>query len=117
MQVDDSGGNAEQRPALDNYDERLLDQLIAIVSSATIVSYAIYTLSPDTISKFGTAKLGFTIPFVLFGIFRYLDLVYRHSKGEQPEKTLLTDVPILINMALYGTFILIIFALKKNLPM
>ncbi len=117
MQVDDNGGNAKQRPALDNYDEHLLDQLIAIVSSATIVSYAIYTLSPDTISKFGTANLGFTIPFVLFGIFRYLDLVYRHSKGEQPEKTLLTDMPILINIALYGTFILIIFALKKDFPM
>ena len=87
---------------MNGYDERLLDQLIAIVAAATVVSYALYTLWPDTVEKFGTAKLGFTIPFVLFGIFRYLDLVYRHEEGGQPEKILLTDLPIVINVLLYG---------------
>ncbi len=103
-----------QRPTLDKYDEQLLDHLISIISSATIVSYAIYTMSPDTVSKFGTAKLGFTIPFVLFGIFRYLDLVYRHKQGDRPEKILLTDMPLLVNIALYGIAIMVIFALQKN---
>jgi len=98
------------RESLAKYDERLLDQLIAIISSATIVCYSIYTLSPSTIEKFKTARLGLTIPFVMFGIFRYLDLVYRHEKGDRPEKILLTDIPILVNLALYVLSAAAIFA-------
>jgi 4-hydroxybenzoate polyprenyltransferase len=64
------GASRESRPGLENYDERLLDQLIAVVASATVVCYSIYTLSSQTIEKFGTARLGFTIPFVMFGLFR-----------------------------------------------
>jgi 4-hydroxybenzoate polyprenyltransferase len=101
----------QHRPSLDKYDERLLDQLIAIISAATIVSYAIYTLSADTIHKFGTAKLGFTIPFVMFGIFRYLDLVYRHEKGGRPEKILISDIPILVNLVLYALVVVLVFVL------
>jgi len=97
-----SESSRDTRDSLGHYDERLLDQLIAIVAAATVVSYALYTLWPDTVAKFGTARLGFTIPFVLFGLFRYLDLVYRHEEGGQPEKVLLTDRPTLINVALYG---------------
>lgn len=96
------------RDSLQAYDVRLLDQAIAVVSAATIVSYALYTLWPDTVEKFGTNKLGFTIPFVLFGLFRYLDLVYRHEQGGEPERTLLTDPPLLINMALYGVVVLMV---------
>jgi 4-hydroxybenzoate polyprenyltransferase len=96
------------RSSLQSYDAQLLDQLIAIVSSATVVCYALYTLWPDTVEKFGTHKLGFTIPFVLFGLFRYLDLVYRHEKGGRPEKILLTDIPLLIDLALYGLTVLLI---------
>ena len=102
-----------QRASLEKYDERLLDQLIAITSSATIVSYSIYTLSPATVDKFGTFRLGFTIPFVVFGIFRYLDLVYRHEKGDRPEKILLTDTPILINLALYILSLITVFVLRN----
>lgn len=98
----------EQRPSLDQYDERLLDQLIAVTSGATIVSYAIYTFWPETVQKFGTHALGFTVPFVIFGIFRYLDLVYRHDKGDRPEKILLTDLPLLASIALYGITVLAI---------
>lgn len=102
------GGSDETRSSLQQYDERLLDQLIAIVSAATIVSYALYTLWPDTVEKFGTTRLGLTIPFVIFGIFRYLDLVYRHEKGGRPEKILLTDIPLLIDLAAYGITVLLI---------
>jgi len=98
--IDDVSG--ETRPSLKQYDERLLDQLIAIIGGATLVCYALYTLWPDTVYKFGTNRLGLTIPFVLFGLFRYLDLVYRHEKGGRPEQILLTDVPLLVNLALYG---------------
>lgn len=94
------------RPSLNDYDSLLLDLLIAIVCSATITCYAIYTLWPDTVEKFGSTHLSYTVVFVMFGLFRYLDLVYRHESGERPEKVLLTDVPTLINLALYGLSLL-----------
>lgn len=103
----------DSRPSLEEYDSRLLDQLISIVAASTIVSYAMYTLSEQTIVKFGTAKLGFTIPFVVFGVFRYLDLAYRHEQGERPEKILLTDPPILINLVLYGATVMAILLLPR----
>ena len=101
-------GEAEGRSNLVQYDDRLLDQLIGMIGAATLVCYAIYTLAPETQAKFGTANLGFTIPFVVFGLFRYLDLVYRHELGERPEDVLLTDVPLLVDLALYGITVLVI---------
>ena len=109
--LSDFGG--ETRESLGQYDERLLDQLIAIVSSATLVCYALYTLWPDTVEKFGTAKLGLTIPFVIFGLFRYLDIVYRHEKGDRPEQILLTDVPLLVDLALYGLTVLAVLLFAR----
>jgi len=95
-------GAGQTRQSLRDYDQRLLDQLISIMAAATVVCYALYTLSPETVTKFGTSQLGFTIPFVIFGLFRYLDLVYRHEQGGRPEQILLTDVPLLVDLALYG---------------
>ncbi len=103
---------SEHRPSLGGYDARLLDQLIGIAAAVTIVSYAMYTLSHDTVLKFGSSSLGFTIPFVMFGMFRYLDLVYRHEKGGHPEQVLLTDVPTLVNLALYALTVVGIFVLR-----
>ena len=108
--VNDTGG--ETRESLAQYSSQLLDQLIAVVSAATLVSYALYTLWPDTVAKFGTAKLGLTIPFVIFGLFRYLDLVYRHEKGGQPEVILLTDKPLLADLALYGLTVAAVLLLR-----
>jgi 4-hydroxybenzoate polyprenyltransferase len=105
----------DRRASLDRYDTQLLNQLIAIVSSATIVSYALYTLWPDTVDKFGTSMLGFTIPFVMFGIFRYLDLVYRHEKGDRPERILLTDIPLLVTIFLYGVAVISIFLIQSRI--
>ncbi len=102
------------RASLESYDEKLTDLLIAIISAATIVCYSMYTLSPTTVEKFGTSKLGFTIPFVVFGVFRYLDLAYRHGKAGRPEKVLLTDIPILINLVLYGITAVVIFVLGAD---
>ncbi len=99
------------RPSLEKYDRLLLDQLIAVSSAATIVAYAVYTLWPETVAKFDTKALGFTIPFVTFGVFRYLDLVYREEKGGRPEKILLSDIPLLVTLALYGLTVLAIFSL------
>ncbi len=104
---------ANTRPSLDQYDSKLLDQLIAIVSASVIVCYSIYTLWPDTTRKFGTYWLSLTIPFVIFGIFRYLDLVYRKEGGGRPEKVLLTDLPVIVILLLYSLTLLVIFLLAK----
>ncbi|MCX6995907.1 MAG: decaprenyl-phosphate phosphoribosyltransferase [Kiritimatiellaeota bacterium] len=105
---------APTRPSLLQYDERVLDQLIAIVSSATLVCYALYTLWPDTVAKFGTDRLVLTVPFVIFGLFRYLDLVYRHERGDRPEQILLTDLPLLVDLALYGLTVLVLLMVARQ---
>ena len=102
----------KQRKSLHSYNERLLDQLISISAGATIIFYSIYTLWPDTVEKFQTKALGLTIPYVIFGIFRYLDIAYRHEKGDRPDKVLLTDIPLLVTVALYGITVILIFVLK-----
>lgn len=107
-------GGDGHRPSLGNYDQSLLDQLIAIVSAATIVSYSVYTLSAETIRRFGTSMLSITIPFVIFGIFRYLDLVYRKEGGGRPEKTLLTDRVLILDVILYGVCVLGIFLFARQ---
>lgn len=100
------------RTALDGYDERLLDLLIAMTGAAALVCYSIYTLWPETVEKFGTPWLGATIPFVIFGLFRYMDLVYRQEKGDRPEQILLTDGPLMADVALYGAAVLGILLLR-----
>lgn len=105
--------STESRPSLEEYDRQLLDHLIAITAAATIVCYAVYTMSAETISKFGTSRLGFSVPFVVFGIFRYMDLVYRHEKGDRPEHILLSDGPILVDLALYVLTLVAVFAMQR----
>ncbi len=100
------------REVLDHYDERLLDMLIAMIGATALVCYSIYTLWPDTVAKFGTNRLGLTIPFVIFGLFRYMDLVYRQDKGDRPEHILLSDIPLIIDIALYGAVVLLIFIFR-----
>ncbi|HAS81283.1 MAG TPA: decaprenyl-phosphate phosphoribosyltransferase [Verrucomicrobia bacterium] len=107
----ESTASARQRVSLQKYDLQLLDQLIAAVTAATCVAYSIYTLWPETVEKFGSSRLGFTIPIVMFGMFRYLDLLYRQDKGDRPETLLLTDVPLLATVILYGLTVLAIFSL------
>lgn len=98
--VSDAG--AETRPTLQGYNEKMLDQLISMTGASVLVCYALYTQWPDTVEKFGGHQLGFTLPFVMFGLFRYVSLVYHHERGERPEQVLLTDYPLLITVALYG---------------
>jgi 4-hydroxybenzoate polyprenyltransferase len=85
------GGAAEHRAALAGYTQEFLDQLVAVVAASTVLAYALYTLAPETVAKFGGDRLKYTIPFVLFGIFRYLFLVARQGEGGEPERVLLRD--------------------------
>jgi 4-hydroxybenzoate polyprenyltransferase len=89
------------RASLKEYSPYFLDQMIAVVTASTVVAYAIYTASPEVREKLGTDKLYLTIPFVLFGIFRYLYLVHQREEGGNPTQLLLTDQPLLIDVLLW----------------
>lgn len=101
---------SDHRAILAAYTPYFLDQLIGIVTASTVVSYALYTLSPDVQAKFPGKRLEITIPFVLFGIFRYLHLVHHHEKGGNPTRVLFTD-PVLLSVVLLwaASVILIIY--------
>ncbi len=92
----------EHRRILGEYSPYLLDQMIAVVAAATLISYALYTSAPETVAKFGTDRLIWTLPFVLYGIFRYLYLVHRKEEGGDPTRVLLNDRPILVTVALWA---------------
>lgn len=90
------------RKVLDDYSVYLLDQMISVVTASTVISYALYTMSAETIAKFGTTNLIYTVPFVLYGILRYLYLVHKKGEGGNPENVLVSDVPLIINIALWA---------------
>lgn len=88
----------EHRQILKEYSPYLLDQMMGVVTATTVMSYALYTISEETVAKFHTANLIFTLPFVLYGIFRYLYLVHQKVEGGRPEEILLTDRPLLLTV-------------------
>ena len=89
------------RKTLAQYDVRYLDHLIIISTAACLMAYALYTLDPGTVAKFGSRSLVFTLPFVIYGLFRYLYLIYHKNLGEAPENAILGDLPILLCVGLY----------------
>jgi 4-hydroxybenzoate polyprenyltransferase len=97
-----AGDAVSHRPILGEYSPYLLDQMISVVTASTLIAYIFYTISPETQAKFGTAWLGLTIPFPLYGIFRYLYLVHRREGGGSPADLLLTDRPLLLCVALWA---------------
>jgi len=97
-----ANGATDHRRILEEYSPYLLDQMIGVVTSSTLIAYIVYATSADTAARLGTAKLGLTIPFVLYGIFRYLYLVHQKSGGGSPAAMLLTDRPLLVCVALWA---------------
>ncbi|MRR32304.1 decaprenyl-phosphate phosphoribosyltransferase, partial [bacterium] len=97
------------RRVFDGYTLPLLDQLILIVSSTTIIAYSLYTFSAPNLPTNHSMML--TIPFVLYGVFRYLYLIQVKQAGGAPEELLLTDRPLQAAIILWGIAILIIFYL------
>ncbi|MBI4810080.1 MAG: decaprenyl-phosphate phosphoribosyltransferase, partial [Ignavibacteriales bacterium] len=91
----------EHRSVLQHYSPYFLDQMIGIVTATTVMSYALYTISEETIHKFGTKNLIYTVPFVLYGIFRYLYLVHKKVGGGNPTKLMLADAPLLLNIVIW----------------
>jgi 4-hydroxybenzoate polyprenyltransferase len=96
---------APGRPVLDGYSLELVDQLVSVVASSTVMAYSLYTFT----ARDSKAMMA-TIPFVLFGVFRYLLLVHRRDLGEEPERVLLSDAPILVSVAAWGTTSALILA-------
>lgn len=94
--------STEQRPILREYSLPFLDQVIAVVTGSVVTAYALYAFSEEVAAKLGTRHLGLTIPFVLFGIFRYLYLVHLRGEGENPTALVLSDRPLLLNVLLWG---------------
>ena len=99
------GANSHRR-VLDGYNVELLDQLIVVVSATTIMAYSLYTFSAENLPANHLMML--TIPFVLYGIFRYLRLIHVENVGGAPEELILTDRPLLINLLLWGLFAIVI---------
>jgi 4-hydroxybenzoate polyprenyltransferase len=97
-----AGGATGHRPILEEYSPYLLDQMIAVVTASALVSYVIYTVSPETVQKFHTHYLGLTLVFPIYGIFRYLYLVHLKEGGGSPADTLLNDRPLLACVALWA---------------
>lgn len=91
-----------QRPVLDHYSPAFLDQMINVVTASSVVSYALYCVAPETVEKYHTQDLVFTIPLVLYGIFRYLYLMYQRPGERNPTEAILRDPPFLINILLWG---------------
>jgi 4-hydroxybenzoate polyprenyltransferase len=97
------------RKTLQRYTLALLDQMISIATATTLIAYIMYVLSPDVQQKFHTDKLFYTVPFVIFGIFRYLFLSYSKGEGESPSDIIYSDLPFTLNLVLWVcAFILLV---------
>ena len=84
--------------------------MIGVVTASTVTAYALYTMSPETSGKFHTRWLPITLPFVLYGVFRYLYLLYHRQLGGNPSELFLSDRPLLLNTLLWMlTAVLLIY--------
>lgn len=95
------GDAVSHRPNLDNYSLPMLDQMMAVVAASCILAYGLYTVAQETVEKVGSDHLKFTVPFVIYGIFRYLFLMHKRGAAGSPERVLLSDPPMIINLVLF----------------
>ncbi|HHH82782.1 MAG TPA: decaprenyl-phosphate phosphoribosyltransferase [Chloroflexi bacterium] len=102
--------NAHRR-VLEGYTVSFVDQLLAIVSSTTIVAYSLYTFSAENLPANHAMML--TIPFVIYGIFRYLYLIHVEGAGGAPEELALTDRPLMLTVLLWGASVVAILYLGR----
>ena len=100
-------GFEASRPILREYSLPFLDQMIAVVTSSTVLAYALYAFDPEVAERLGTRHMGLTLPFVLFGIFRYLYLVHQRGEGDNPTALVVSDVPLLLNVLLWAGAVIV----------
>lgn len=101
----ENGGGAT-RKTLEAYTTALVEEMLAVVTSSTVIAYALYTFFADNAPRDHSMML--TIPFVLYGLFRYLYLVHTQRGAGNPDEVLLRDVPLLISIGLWGAMSLAI---------
>jgi 4-hydroxybenzoate polyprenyltransferase len=106
----------DHRPILTEYSPYLLDQMISVVTASCLMAYAFYTMAPETVEKYRTDRLAWTIPFVLYGIFRYLYLVHQKDQGGSPTDLLLTDRPLLVDVGLWAICVVVIVYSAAGAP-
>ena len=104
-------GASGHRPILAEYTRGLLDQMATVVTSSTVVAYALYTVTAENLPR-NHAMLA-TVPYVLYGIFRYMYLVHRHDAGGSPEDVLLRDRPMQVTVALWVITAMVILAVSR----
>lgn len=99
LMLESSGDSSNlTRKVLDDYSPAMLEQFISVTAACTILSFGLYTMSPQTIALHGTKNLIYTLPFVIYGIFRYLFLLHHKAKGNDTAKDLLTDWHLLVTV-------------------
>lgn len=103
----------DYRPVLDHYSIQLLDYLIVVSLTLTIIAYSLYVVDPEIISKFRTDKLMYTIPIVVYGVFRYLHSIYVQKEGE-PSDVIFSDSGLIVAVLLWGISVLTIFLVFAN---
>lgn len=91
--------NALTRRVLDDYSPAMLEQFLAVTAACTVIAYGLYTVSPQTVAAHGSDNLIYTLPFVVYGIFRYLFLLHRHAGGNDAARDLLQDRHMLVTVA------------------
>ena len=96
------------RQVLRDYSAAFLDQAISMVTAATIVCYALYTVDKRTVEVFHTHAMLLTVPSVMYGLFRYIYIIYHLKKGEDPTSTLIRDIPTIINLIIWIVLALLI---------
>jgi 4-hydroxybenzoate polyprenyltransferase len=96
---------APGRPVLEGYSLGLVDQLVTVVAASTVIAYSLYTFT----ARDSNAMMA-TVPFVVYGVFRYLLLLHRRGLGEEPENVLLTDVPLLLTIGAWAATCAVILA-------
>lgn len=99
---------SEHRGVLSRYRIGFLDQLIAICGGVIILAYSLYTLSPEILRRFNGKFMIYTVPFVVYGVFRYLYLMYMHRESGDPTEIITSDIPLIINLALWLFVIILI---------
>ena len=107
-----SNGAGNHRASLMEYSPYLLDQMIAVVTASTLMAYILYTVDARTVHEFGSDRLSYTIPFVIFGIFRYLYLVHQKGEGGNPDRIIVSDRQFLVNLLLWGMTVGLVIYLR-----
>jgi 4-hydroxybenzoate polyprenyltransferase len=104
-------GRAKTRPVLNQYDVKLLDYCIVVAVTCIVITYALYTADPETVERFHTGALVYTVPVVVYGVFRYLFLVFKKENGGDPSEIVLRDKSLVIAVCLWFAAVVVIISL------